>query len=592
MESFNLDSHLQPIYSRFPEATRRPLIGITANYADGNASLAERYYKQVVRAGGVPVLVPPVGDESVIINTLDRIDGLLLSGGGDFNPLWDGEEPMPQLHSINRERDLPELLTVRLAFNRQLPILGICRGIQTLTLALGGHIRQDIDATEEDQTVVRVKHSQNADRQEPTHSVSIDSGSLLETVYPRKSYGGKIFVNSFHHQAVLKPGDHLRVSAHSADGVVEAVESAEHKPILAVQWHPECLDDEGLRLFNWLVGEARLFSEAKLFHQRHITFDSHCDTPMFFPQGINFAHRDPRILYDLHKMTDGRTDAVTMVAYLPQHPKPGEIPEGMSPKQYADSIFDKLTGIISQNSSYIAQARTPVDVVSNKRRGLKSIVFGIENGLALEGDPANVAYFKRRGVSYITLCHNGDNDICDSARGNGTHGGVSELGEQVIREMNRQGVMVDLSHAAESSFYDALQISQTPIVCSHSNCKALCDVPRNLTDDQMKALAKRGGVCQITLYHGFLRKEGEASIVDTLSHLEHAISVMGIDHVGLGTDFDGDGGVTGLADASELINLTRQLLRRRYSTADMAKIWGLNWLRVMQLVQQSAQKQQ
>lgn len=592
MESFNLNSHLQSVYSRYPEAPRRPLIGITANYADGNASLADRYYKQVVTAGGVPVLMPPVSDESVIINTLDRIDGLLLSGGGDFNPLWDGEEPMPQLHSINRERDLAELLTVRLAFNRQLPILGICRGIQTLTLALGGHVRQDIDATEKDPTIRRVKHSQDADRQEPTHSVSISGGSLLETIYPQDEYDGKIFVNSFHHQAVLTPGDHLMVSARSADDVIEAVESTEHKPILAVQWHPEWLEDEGLRLFSWLVDEAKLFSEAKRFHYKHITFDSHCDTPMFFPQGINFAQRDPRILYDLHKMTDGRTDAVTMVAYLPQRPKPGEIPEGMSPKQYADSIFDKLGDIISQNHDYIAQARTPDDVIANKRRGLKSIIFGIENGLALEGDTANVSHFKERGVSYITLCHNGDNDLCDSARGTATHGGVSPLGEQVILEMNRQGVMVDLSHAAESSFYDALEISRTPIVCSHSNSKALCDVPRNLTDDQMRALAKRGGVCQITLYHGFLRKDGEASIVDALQHLEHAISIMGIDHVGLGTDFDGDGGVNGLADASELINLTRHLLRRRYSEADIAKIWGLNWLRVMQLVQQSAQKQQ
>ncbi len=592
MESFNLNSHLQSVYSRYPEAPRRPLIGITANYADGNASLADRYYKQVVRAGGVPVLMPPVNGESVIINTLDRIDGLLLSGGGDFNPLWDGEEPMPQLHSINRERDLAELLTVRLAFNRQLPILGICRGIQTLTLALGGHVRQDIDATEKDPTIRRVKHSQDADRQEPTHSVSISGGSLLETIYPQDEYDGKIFVNSFHHQAVLTLGDHLMASARSTDDVIEAVESTEHKPILAVQWHPEWLEDEGLRLFSWLVGEAKLFSEAKRFHYKHITFDSHCDTPMFFPQGINFAQRDPRILYDLHKMTDGRTDAVTMVAYLPQRPKPGEIPEGMSPKQYADSIFDKLGDIISQNHDYIAQARTPDDVIANKRRGLKSIIFGIENGLALEGDTANVSHFKERGVSYITLCHNGDNDLCDSARGTATHGGVSPLGEQVILEMNRQGVMVDLSHAAESSFYDALEISRTPIVCSHSNSKALCDVPRNLTDDQMRALAKRGGVCQITLYHGFLRKDGEASIVDALQHLEHAISIMGIDHVGLGTDFDGDGGVNGLADASELINLTRHLLRRRYSEADIAKIWGLNWLRVMQLVQQSAQKQQ
>ena len=142
-----------------------------------------------------------------------------------------------------------------------------------------------------------------------------------------------------------------------------------------------------------------------------------------------------------------------------------------------------------------------------------------------------------------------------------------------------------MSHAGEKSFYDALDISTKPIVCSHSNSKALCDVPRNLTDDQMRALAAKGGVCQITLYNGFLRTDGRACITDAMEHLEHAISVMGIDHVGLGTDFDGDGGVPGLADASELINFTKELLRRRYSEEDMAKIWGGNWLRVMEEVQ-------
>ena len=138
-----------------------------------------------------------------------------------------------------------------------------------------------------------------------------------------------------------------------------------------------------------------------------------------------------------------------------------------------------------------------------------------------------------------------------------------------------------MSHAGEKSFYDALSISRAPIVCSHANCRALCDVPRNLTDNQLRALAAKGGVAHITLYHGFLRTAGEASILDVLDHLEHAISIMGIDHVGIGTDFDGDGGVNGMADSSEIINFTRLLLRRRYSQQDIARIWGGNWLRVM-----------
>ena len=154
--------------------------------------------------------------------------------------------------------------------------------------------------------------------------------------------------------------------------------------------------------------------------------------------------------------------------------------------------------------------------------------------------------------------------------------------------MNRLGIMVDLSHGDEKSFYDALDISTTPIVCSHSNCKALCDVPRNLTDDQLRALAAKGGVAQTTMYHGFLKKEGEASILDAVAHLEHAIDIMGIDHVGVGTDFDGDGGIKGMADASEMINFTIQLLRRKYSETDIEKIWGGNWLRVMRGVKEKA----
>ena len=144
MRPFDLEGCLDDVYSRFPEAEHKPVIGLTGNFADGEARLADRYYKSVVAAGGVPVIIPPLADKDVIINTLERIDGLLLTGGGDVNPLWVGEEPSVHLHSINRERDKAELTTVRLAFNRQLPILGICRGIQVLAAALGGEVEQDI----------------------------------------------------------------------------------------------------------------------------------------------------------------------------------------------------------------------------------------------------------------------------------------------------------------------------------------------------------------------------------------------------------------------------------------------------------------
>lgn len=598
MKSFDLQSCLDDIYSRYPEATRQPVIGLTGNFADGDARLCEQYYMSVVRAGGTPVIIPPVADKDVIINTLDKIDGLVLTGGGDINPLWAGEEPSPRLHGINRTRDKAELLTVRLAYNRQIPMLGICRGIQTLVMALDGEVDQDIaesyamahgsDMASPHDCHSLIKHSQDADRSEPTHTVRIDSGSMLYSIYNTD----KIAVNSLHHQAVRASGRRFNVCATAPDGVIEAIESSEFKPFMGVQWHPEWLGESGLKLFKWLVDRARDFYVAKDLHRRILTLDTHCDTPMFFPQGIHFEQRDPRILVDMHKMTEGRQDAVIMVAYLPQ-PKLGEtfsskVPFNVDgPLQYADLIFDKIEEIVNANSRYISIARTPSHLYEDKRNGRHSIMLGIENGLALNHDVANVRYFARRGVVYITLCHNGDNDICDSARGCNTHGGVSRFGEQVIKEMNRCGIMVDLSHAGEKSFYDALSISSKPIVCSHSNCKALCGVSRNLTDDQMRALAKHGGVAHITLYHGFLRNDSqEATVMDAMAHLEHAIDIMGIEHVGLGTDFDGDGGIRGLADSSELINFTLHLLRRKYNERDIARIWGGNWLRVMAQVQQ------
>ena len=571
-KSFQLQAQLDAIYGHFPEAKPRPLIGISANTADIDLTLRRVYCDQIVHAGGVPVVLPPVDDAEVLINMLEGIDGLVLTGGADYNPLWYGEQPEKELHTINSTRDLPELLLTRLAFNRQIPILGICRGVQTMAIALGGNLVQDLKTP--------LKHSQDAPRSEATHSVTITEGSTLYGLY-----GQETFVNSFHHQAVKDCGSHLHVVATAPDGVIEAVESTEQKALMGVQWHPEWMGDEGQKLFEWLTQRSREFKAAKALHREILTLDSHCDTPMFFPQGVHFEQRDPKVLYDLHKMTDGKQDAVTMVAYLPQHPKPGELPEGMSPRQYADSIFDQIEAIVAHENDYVALARTPQQLYENKAMGKKSIMLGIENGLAIEDDIRNIAHFAQRGIVYITLCHNGDNAICDSARGTQTHGGVSAFGEQVIGEMNRLGVMVDLSHGAETSFFDALSISQTPIVCSHSNCKALCDVPRNLTDAQLKALAQAGGVAQITLYHGFLRKEGEADIRDAMAHLNHAIDVMGIDHVGLGTDFDGDGGIKGLADASELINFTTALLRQRFSKADIKKIWGENWLRVMRQVQ-------
>ncbi len=550
-----------------------PLIGLTGNHSDIDVTLRDAYHKQIVRAGGVPVIIPPVDDEQVIIDTLERLDGIIFTGGGDFDPKWFNEAPHPKLGTINTVRDHAELLTVKHAYNRNIPMLGICRGIQAIAISLDGHIAQDIS----DRTIHN--HSQEEDRPVTTHEVTIRSeeiqASILQSLYPTPT----IRVNSFHHQAVDNPGKRFRTIATSPDGIIEAMESTEHKPIMGVQWHPEWLGDDGLPIFQWLVNEARTFQQAKLLHQQIITLDTHCDTPMFFPKGINFLKRDSNILVDLPKMTEGHQDATIMVAYIPQ-----KYDEG-SPKEYADSIFDKIGQIVNSAPNRLALARTEEDIIQNKKTGKKSILLGIENGLAIEEKIENLQHFANRGIVYMTLCHNGDNLICDSAKGNNTHGGVSEYGEKVIHEMNRLGIMVDLSHGGEKSFYDALEISRSPIVCSHSNCRALCDHPRNLTDDQLRAIARVGGVAHTTFYPGFLCKNGEASILDGITHLEHAIKIMGIDHVGIGTDFDGDGGVPGMACSSDAINFTMHLLRKRFSEEDIRKIWGGNWLRVMKQTQ-------
>lgn len=566
----------------------KPLIGVTANFSEGQLQLAPGYFRSVEAAGGIPVIIAPKRMPNANMSLLlDRIDGLLLSGGADINPILVGEDPVPALHGINTERDLFELTLTRLAYNRQIPMLGICRGIQVLAAALGGTIMQDI-ATSLPHTQL-IKHSQDADRATATHFVEAVEGSRIAELL-----GKRFAVNSFHHQAVGQCGPRFRITAQSADGVIEAIESTEMKSIIGVQWHPECFIAEGdtcmMPLFQQFVNDASEFAQARRVHNSVLTLDSHCDTPMFFDQDVNLEHRDPKLLVDFPKMREGHLDVSTMVAYLPQGDCTPEASEAATAQAF------KTLAEIEQRVAHapgVVLAQHPAQLYRNKLEGKLSVMRGIENGYAIGKNLQNVEKFARMGVVYITLCHNGDNDICDSARRSSQrHGGLSAFGRDVVREMNRCGLMVDLSHAAETSFYDALQCSTTPIVCSHASSRAMCNHPRNLTDDQLRALAQAGGVAQVTLYHGFLRLEEEgipATVTDGVRHLMHMIDVAGIDHVGIGTDFDGDGGVPGCACASELINFTRLLLAEGLTIHDLQKIWGGNWLRVMQQCQDTAE---
>lgn len=584
---YNLQSEYAALHAKFPVCEPRPLVGITANFTEeGLATLAEGYYRSVLAAGASPVIIPPYGDRDALIEVLSRIDALVLSGGADIDPRYMGEEPdYSLLHNINPPRDEQELMLVRLAVDRGLPVLGICRGVQTLVAALGGGVHQDIYAALGDGLL---NHDQSEPRGVATHLVSIEEGSRLQGIFGCK----ELFVNSFHHQAVSRVPQGFCVTAQSPDGVVEAVEAADGRSIIGVQWHPETflLKDNNecmLPLFRWLVGEASLYRAVNNVHTKIISVDSHCDTPMLFGRGYLLEERSEEALVDLHKMHAGLLDVVTMVAYIRQEARDKASLAAATAK--TDALLAGIEQRVAKNSAYIAITDNPLELPLLKQQGKKVVMLGIENGYAIGDDITNIERYRRRGVVYMTLCHNGDNDICDSAKGVGEHGGLSAFGREVVAEMNRVGMLVDLSHAAETTFYDVLEHSSLPVVCSHSSCRALCDHPRNLTDEQMRALAARGGVVQVTMYGGFLRSDGEATLDDFMRHLCHAIEVAGIDHVGIGTDFDGDGKVAGCADASQLRNITRELLRKGLPLADIEKIWGGNWLRVMNAVQRASQ---
>lgn len=584
-EPFNTKQEYSALHSMFPSCNRRPVIGITANFRDGNAALAEAYYQSVIEAGGTPLIIPPYLNREALIETLEHVDGIVLSGGADIDPQYMNEEPdYTLLHATNPKRDEQEILLTLLADSRNIPILGICRGIQTLAVALNGKVHQDLYAGIGGELLA---HDQEpTERHIATHRVRIVPGSRLAGIFGKE----ELAVNTFHHQSVKTLPQGFAINATATDGVIEGMEATDGRSIIGVQWHPESFimnnDRCMMPLFEWLTNEAMLYRKVKELHARMLSVDSHCDTPMLFAQGYRLEERSEKALVDLHKMREGALNVATMAAYIPQGDRNEASLEAAT--AMAERLLDGIKERANYNSEHVRLCNTPAQAKKAKREGKLVIMQAIENGYAIGKNLELIKHFHDRGVVYMTLCHNGDNDICDSARGNSEHGGLSAFGKEVVKEMNRCGMMIDLSHAAESTFYEVLELSTQPVVCSHSSCKALCDHPRNLDDNQIKALAAKGGVIQVTMYSGFLRKEGNATLNDFMQHLEHAISVAGIDHVGIGTDFDGDGAVEGCSSASQLRNVTRELLRRGHSIEEIEKIWGGNWLRVMERVQSAA----
>lgn len=603
----NLEDLYREVDHYIPAATSHqpPRIGISANRKDGLSCVAETYVRSVVEAGGAPVLIPVITDIKALSVIVADLDGLILSGGGDLNPLYLSEEPIPQLQDVDTFRDEYDLILLRLATNRQIPVMGICRGHQLLNVAFGGSVYQDIHS-QNDRPLL--KHSQTQSRELPSHTVRLEQiQSRLRSLLKEDT----IYVNSFHHQAIKEPATEFIATATAPDGINEAMEHPE-KDLFSVQWHPEAMAPEGDKvmqlLFQYQTERALQFRKAKEIHQSALTIDLHTDAPMLFPGTLDLGVKgiaevdlsvvEPH-LYQTQKIIDvpgkvnlplmeeGRIDATYTVAYIPQGERDKD-----SLQWATDYAFARLNEVKTQETRYAGRmgiASTVADLLRLKQCGKKAILLGVENGYAIGKDLSTLQRLKQIGVTYITLCHNGDNDICDSAKGKNEWNGLSPFGREVVGEMNRLGIMIDVSHAAESTFYDVLAASRVPIIASHSSCRALCDHPRNLTDDQIKSLAAAGGMMGICLYNGFINKENEkASLSDALRHIRHVIDLVGIDHVGIGSDFDGGGELIGCRASNELINITVRLLDEGYTEEEIRKIWGGNLLRIMAEVQSAA----
>ncbi len=558
-----------------------PVIGISTNYNNGRSDVADTYVQAVLRSGGIPVLIPVITDDVALRSLTSSIDGLVMVGGEDVNPLWFGEEPHPRLGEVIPVRDLYELKLIKLATDRNIPVLGVCRGEQLINVAFGGTLIQDINS----QVQSAIKHKQDQAGTAPSHKIGLESGSQLAQIIGTDS----AYVNSFHHQSVGKVAPGFKPVAFARDGIVEAIEAWPNRPVMGVQWHPESLllggDTVMGKIFCFLTDKAKTFRRAKEIHRRIISLDTHSDTPLCFGEaGFDISHRESNQI-NIPKMEEGRLDAAFLAAWLRQGKRDDASLQQAVEK--ATALIESIHEQVGRNSSLCGIATSPDEVLRYKDEGKKAFLIGIENGYAIGKDLSNLARFHDMGVTYMTLCHTYDNDICDTSTDSKREWkGLSPFGEKVVKEMNRLGMMVDLSHASQETFFDTIELSEVPVICSHSSSKALCDHNRNLTDEQLRALAKNGGVVQVCLVSNFLNtKADEACLMDFIEHIDHIVKVAGIDHVGIGSDFDGGGGVTGCNGANDMIQVTVKLLERGYSEEDIAKIWGGNLLRVMRVVQ-------
>tara|TARA_B100001769_G_scaffold223773_1_gene184498 strand:- start:3358 stop:4638 length:1281 start_codon:yes stop_codon:yes gene_type:complete len=385
--------------------------------------------------------------------------------------------------------------------------------------------------------------------------------------------------------------------------------------------------------------EEELIKRALEIHKRVLTLDTHADTPLrMIEPGFDMAERhDPNETgskVDYPRMKEGDLDAIFFAAFVAQDIRDDN--GNSRAKALCVQMIDSIVNSTKKNSDIVGLALNPEDAYDLEKEGKRAIYIGIENGYPIGKDLTNVELYYNKGVRYITLVHSSNNDLADSATDSKgpEHGGISYFGSKVVNEMNRLGIMVDVSHGNDSVFYDAIEMSKAPIIATHSNARAVTNHKRNMTDEMLKLMAKNGGVVQLTMLASYLREappnikldsamaqlrasmkpieemtmedrkamrqsfqelnqkypNPPATVEHVVDHIDHIVNVAGIDHVGIGCDFDGGGGIQGVFDASEVMNITIELVKRGYNEKQIEKIWGGNLIRVFKEVQAVAKE--
>lgn len=320
-------------------------------------------------------------------------------------------------------------------------------------------------------------------------------------------------------------------------------------------------------------------------HDSNVALDSHVDIPFDFAT----ADVDPRtgdLQVNLDKMSAGGLDAAFFIVYVGQQER--------TPGNYAQAVTDAMTkfdAIHRMTETYseligLAESADDVDRLADEGKLIAAI--GIENGFVIGTDLDLLDRYHALGGRYMTLVHNGHNDIADSAQpreefgdqGPSEHGGVSDFGAEVIQRMNELGIMVDISHASKAAALEAMDLSAAPVIASHSSVRALTDHVRNLDDETLLRLRDDGGVVQIVAYEDYVGDENSRAVVDLVDHIDYAVDLIGIEHVGISSDFGGGGGIDGWNDATETPNITAELVSRGYSADEIDLLWSGNLLRV------------